>query len=143
MEILKDMPEFKPFEVIVAEEVIDSYLLNGTGSGYNILVATEDTEITGYVCYGQTPMTDGTWDLYWEAVALEKQGRGIGTTLIREVETEVKKAGGRLVIIETSSTPGYEKTRRFYLKNGYSKVAQIPDFYSPGDDKLIFQKLVK
>ncbi len=143
MEILKNTPEFKPFEVVIAEEVIDSYLSNSIHSDYFILIATDDSEVAGYVCYGPTPMTDGTWDLYWEAVALEKQGRGIGTTLIREAETKIKKTGGRLVVIETSSTPVYEKTRRFYLKNGYSKVAQIPDFYSPGDDKLIFQKLVK
>jgi ribosomal protein S18 acetylase RimI-like enzyme len=138
--ILRSTPEFKPFEVAVAEEVIDSYLKDPFGSGYNILVAEVDSIVTGYICYGPTPMTEGTWDIYWEAVARERQGQGIGSALMESTEKEIIRAEGRLAIIETSSTPAYEKTRRFYISHGYEIVASIPDFYAPGDDKLILQK---
>lgn len=142
MKILGNTPEFKPSEVIIAEEVIDSYLNNPAYSGYYIIVAEEGPEITGFACYGPTPMTDNTWDLYWEAVSREKQGNGIGSSLIEKAETEIMNTGGRMILIETSSTPAYEKTRRFYLGNGYSEVARITDFYSPGDDKIIFRKIL-
>lgn len=141
--ILRSTREFKPFEVDVAEELIDSYLQDPFGSGYHILVAEVDSTVTGYICYGPTPMTEGTWDLYWEAVAPEKQGQGIGSALMKSAEKEIVKAKGRLAIIETSSTPAYEKTRHFHLGHGYEIVACIPDFYAPGDDKLLLQKRLR
>ena len=140
MQILQDTPEFKPSEAVVAEEVIDSYLHNPESSGYYVLVAEVASSVVGYICYGPTPLTDGTWDLYWEAVAREKRGQGIGSTLMESAEREIMKAKGRLAIIETSSTTPYEATRRFHIGHGYEIVARIPDFYSPGDDKLILQK---
>ncbi len=140
MQILHNTPEFKPSEVVVAEERIDSYLRDPSGSGYSVLVALDGSAIAGYICYGPTPLTDGTWDLYWQAVARRKQGKGIGSALTKAAEKEIRKVKGRLAIIETSSTPAYEKTRRFHLGQGYEIIARIPDFYSPGDDKLILQK---
>lgn len=141
--ILRDTPEFKPFEVVVAEELIDSYLEYPSSSGYHILVAEVDSTVTGYICYGPTPLTEGTWDLYWMAVSREKQGQGIGSALMKSAEKEIVRAKGRLAIIETSSTPAYEKTRHFHLSQGYEIVARIPDFYAPGDDKLILQKRLR
>ncbi len=58
-------------------------------------------------------------------------------------EADIKKAQGRLAIIETSSTPQYEKTIRFHLGNGYKVIGRIPDFYTPGDDKLIMLKRLR
>lgn len=124
----------------MAEELIDSYLESPSDSGYYILVADVNSTVAGYICYGPTPLTEGTWDIYWVAVAPENQERGIGTALIESAEKEIRKANGRLVIIETSSIPAYEKTRRFHVGRGYQIVARIPDFYAPGDDKLILQK---
>jgi len=141
--ILHDTPEFKPFEVAVAEELIDSYLDDPSGSGYHVLVAEVDSTVEGYICYGPTPLTEGTWDIYWVAVSREKQGQGIGSALMRSAAEEILKAEGRLSIIETSSTPAYEKTRNFHLSHGYEIIARIPDFYAPGDDKLILQKRLR
>ena len=127
----------------VAKEVIDSYLKDSLRSGYHILVAEVNSTITGYICYGPTPLTEGTWDIYWEAVARERQDRGIGSALMESAEKEIVRAKGRLAIIETSSTPAYKKTRHFYLSHGYEVICRIPDFYAPGDDKLILQKRLR
>jgi len=129
--------------VAVAEELIDSYLEDPSSSGYHILVAEVDSTVTGYICYGPTPLTEGTWDIYWIAVAREKQGQGIGSALMKSAEKEIGRAKGRLAIIETSSTPAYEKTRNFHLSQGYEVICRIPDFYVPGDDKLILQKRLR
>jgi D-alanine-D-alanine ligase len=143
MSILYDTPEFKPFEVTVAEEVIDSYLKNPAGSGYNILVAENDTGVTGYICYGPTPCTMNTWDIYWQAVARQKRGYGIGSALTRIAEANIEQTGGRLIMIETSSALLYKNTRRFHINRGYEIIARIPDFYAPGDDKIILQKRIE
>ena len=140
IQILNATPEFNPTEVAVAEEVIDSYLDDPDRSGYYVLVAELDSTIVGYICFGPAPMTEGTWDLYWAAVAPDKQGEGIGSALFQTAEKNIRETAGRLAIIETSSMPMYEKTRCFHNHQGYEVIACIPDFYRPGDDKLILQK---
>jgi len=129
--------------VAVAEELIDTYLDDPVNSGYHILVAEVNSTVEGYICYGPTPLTEGTWDIYWVAVARKRQDQGIGSALMKSADKEIVKAKGRLSIIETSSTPAYEKTRNFHLSHGYEIVARIPDFYAPSDDKLILQKRLR
>ena len=143
LRILKDTPEFKPSEYKVAKEVIDDCLKEDDNSGYFILVARDNTEIVGYICYGPTPLTNGTWDISWEAVARNRRGEGIGSSLIKAAEKEIRKFKGKLLLIETSSTPAYGKTRSFYSRHGYEEIARVPDFYETGDDRLILQKRFK
>jgi GNAT superfamily N-acetyltransferase len=140
IDILKVLPEFKPEEVVVAEELIDACLEDPVQSGYYVLVAEMEDKVLGYICYGPTPLTRGTWDIYWMAVERDQQGRGIGAALMAAAETDIIRIGGRLAIIETSGQPLYEKTRRFHSHQGYELVCTIKDFYEPGDDKLILQK---
>lgn len=140
MQILEAAPEFKPSEVVVAEELIDCYLEDTSGLTYPTLVAEINSEVVGYICYGPTPLTEGTWDIYWIVVAREKQGNGIGSALLAFAESKIRAFKGRLAFIETSSKPEYEKTRHFYRSRGYEIICQIADFYAPDDDKLILRK---
>jgi ribosomal protein S18 acetylase RimI-like enzyme len=140
MQMLRNMPEFKPAEAVVAEEVLDSYLHDSIRSGYHVFVADTDSSVVGYICYGPTPLTEGTWDIYWLAVAPEQQSKGIGKSLLAFAEGNIKQASGTMAIIETSSRPEYEATGRFYRTQGYELACHIADFYAPGDDKLIFIK---
>ena len=109
-----------------------------SGSGYIILGALVDGLIAGYICYGPAPLLEGH-GTYWMAVAARLKGRGIGRTMLSLVENEIVGKAGRMVLIETSSKPNYEKTRGFYRLQGYLVVCQIPDFYAPDDDKVVFK----
>lgn len=140
MQILKETPEFTPAEVAVAEEVLDIYLNDTARSGYYVLVAEIDSRVVGYVCYGPTPLTESTWDLYWIATAPEEKNRGIGKALLALAEEEIKAEGGWLTLVETSSQPTYENTRKFYHSQGYRIVSRIADFYAPGDDRITLEK---
>ena len=140
MTILRALPEFTPDEVVIAEEVIDAYLQKSFSSGYHIFVAEADSSVIGYVCYGPTPLTVGTWDMYWLAVDMKRQGQGMGRALMAFAEAMVRQNRGRLIIIETSGKPEYEKTRCFHYSQGYAIVSRIADFYAPGDDKLFLEK---
>ena len=140
MHILKTTSEFKPVEVVVAGELIDSYLKQGKVSGYNLFVAEDNGAILGYICFGDTPLTEGTWDVYWIAVLKQQQGKGIGRALMSAAETEIQDNKGRLILIETSSTIEYEKTRQFYISIGYTVICRVRDFYTPGDDKIVLEK---
>ena len=138
--ILQDTPEFKPMEIAVAVEVIESYLRDPAGSGYRIIVADNNSQTVGYLAYGPAPLTEGTWDLYWAAISRGARGRGIGSALMSNAEGDIKREKGRLAVIETSSKPEYENTRRFHRKMGYDMACTVRDFYAPGDDKLIYLK---
>jgi ribosomal protein S18 acetylase RimI-like enzyme len=140
MDMLRVIREFTSEEVAVAEELIDAYLEDSSTSGYLVFVAEVNSVVTGYVCYGPTPLTKGTWDVYWVAVDPGGQRQGVGKALMAFAEGKIKERQGRLVIVETSGRPDYDKTRRFYMSLGYKVAARILDFYSPGDDKLILEK---
>ena len=100
-----------------------------------------DDTLVGCACYGPTPGTGGTFDLYWIAVAAAARGLGIGRRLLEDVEQMIADEGGRLLVIETSGAPSYEGTRAFYQNCGYELLASIRDFYAPGEDRLIFASL--
>ena len=85
-------------------------------------------------------MTTGTWDLYWIATDPAVQGQGAGRELLAHVEREVAAAGGRMLLIETSSRDDYGKTQHFYEKCGYTIEVRLRDYYTPGDDKLVYVK---
>ena len=138
--ISKNTAEFTPDEVELAGEVVDAYLANPGGSGYFALVAEIESEIAGYICYGPTPITDGTWDIYWIAVDRHIQGKGIGRRLMNAAEEQIRQARGRLILVETSSKPGYEKTNAFYQHIGYKESCRIKDFYMVGDDQIVYEK---
>lgn len=140
VEIARQTGVFKPIEITALEEVLEGYFEEPGGEGYHCHTFERNGEVLGFTCYGPNTMTDGTWDLYWIAVAKGTQARGIGTELLRFSEDDIRRHGGRLLIIETSSLPAYEPTRRFYLKHRYTQAATIPDYYADNDSLVIFHK---
>lgn len=130
---------FSEDELTIALELIDTALDVPDQHDYVINVY-DDGSVSGYYCVGPTPATLGTFDLYWIAVSPERHGRGIGSALIRHAEDLLRAQGGRLVMVETSSQPRYEATRRFYVHAGYAELARIAGYYRPGDDLVIYGK---
>src|SRR5437773_1702574 len=102
--------------------------------------AFDGDQLIGYACWGATPGTVATSDLYWIVVDRQRQGSGVGTQLLREVESRLTADGRRLVVVETSSRADYAATRRFYEARGYTRAATIPGYYAPGDDLVIYTK---
>jgi len=139
--IITDTGMFTAEEEAVARELIDIYLQQPGQRDYLITVIEDDAgRVVGYMTYGPAPLSVGTYDLYWMAVAPATQGRGYGKKLMRWLEGKAQQLQGRMILIETSSTPHYLPTRQFYLGMGYKEVARIPDYYKPGDDRIIFAK---
>jgi ribosomal protein S18 acetylase RimI-like enzyme len=139
MRLLRSTPEFEPEEVPIAEEVLDGSL-ERPGEDYQTLVAEKDGTLAGYICFGQTPLTQSVWDIYWMAVSQDCRGQGIGSTMLKKAEEHIKNHAGSLILIETSSKPSYLLTRRFYRKSGYKQVSRIKNYYAPGDHRITFEK---
>ena len=133
---------FKPVEVETLRGVLDDYHAANRELGHRAFAWEEDGRVLGYVYHAPEEMTDRTWHLWWIAVDSTVQGRGLGGKLLAFVEQDIREHDGRLLLVETSTTPHYEPTRRFYLKHGYALVATIPDFYADGDGMAVFAKRV-
>jgi len=136
-EISRAVGLFREDEILVALEVFD-----GAAAGspdYQALGAEHDGRLAGWICWGPTPCTLGTFDLYWMAVDPALHGAGIGTALLRAMERRL--AGlARLIVVETAGRAAYATTRGFYEARGYRAMSRIPDFYAPGDDQVVYVK---
>jgi len=140
-EIVKLVGNFNEQEIQVAIELIDDAISEYSSGDYIACVLEDEKgEVQGYGCYGLTPLTESTYDLYWMAVHPAMQGNGYGRAIIRFVEQDVRERGGRLLVLETSSQQSYDRTRGIYEKNGYELVGRVRDFYKKNDDKLIYVK---
>jgi ribosomal protein S18 acetylase RimI-like enzyme len=131
---------FKPHEIQALDEVLSDYHASNREGGHRSVTWEEDGQLFGFAYWAPAAMTDRTWYLYWIAVRKQRQAGGIGGELMKYVEDDIRKAGGRVLFIETSGLPHYQLTRRFYLKLGYEQAAVLPDYYSDGDDMVVFRK---
>jgi ribosomal protein S18 acetylase RimI-like enzyme len=136
-ELLVATGAFHTDEVDVALSLFDLSSREST-TDYEFIGAYDDAErLIGYACFGPTPSTDGTYDLYWLAVDPTAQKQGAGRALVREVQRVLGARGARLLVVETSSRPDYAGTRAFYLATGYAETARVKDFYAPADDRIM------
>lgn len=155
-EVVRATGVFSQDEVSIALELFDSALGHGRwavgpkpttqsaqpSADYEFLGAFDADRLIGFACFGATPATDRTYDLYWIAVHPDAQRSGAGATLMNEVERQLEARRARLLVIETSSRDDYAPTRRFYHKRGYEEAARLRDFYAPGDDRVVLTKRV-
>ena len=166
-EILRSTENFRDDEVEVALELFDESLASGdytfvgafelaSSSGLSTddsadgrwlmadgCVAPADgcrRSLQGFACFGPTPATDRTYDLYWIAVDRAAQGSGCGSRLLTEVERRLEALHARMLVVETSSRSDYTATRAFYLRRGYVEAARVREFYAPADDRIILTK---
>ena len=125
---------FRAEELDVALEVFDGAL---AGEGYFGALACQGDDVVGLAFWGEAPMTEGTYDLYWLASDPAAHGSGAAKVLLHHVVSDVRARGGRLLLVETESTPGYARARRFYEREGLAEIARVRDYYRAGADKII------
>ncbi len=141
--ILRKIPTFTKVEVDVAMELVNIAAGNAQQTDYNVFVYEHSGKVVGYHCTGKRPLTDAVYDLYWIVADPDSEIKGVGKSLLEHAENFVKGINGRWLLAETSSKESYLKTRNFYLRNNFTIVAQINDFYSVGDHLMVFGKYLK
>ncbi|HEY7327478.1 MAG TPA: GNAT family N-acetyltransferase [Gemmataceae bacterium] len=133
---------FKPHEIVALDEVLSDYHAGEHEQGHISVTYEDNGHILGYAYYAPAAMTDRTWYLYWIAVKRDIHAKGIGSKLLRYAEDDIRQRKGRVLFIETSSLPHYKLTRKFYLKHGYEITGVLRDYYSDGDDMVVFRKRI-
>ena len=145
LQIIKQTGMFSPAEVDVAMELIDVCLNQKEQKDYTIHVATDETDsIVGYVCYGPTPATIGTFDLYWIVVDVVCQNQGIGKQLLQFVESEVSRRVGRLIMIAQLLSKGFppaiiqiEDRYKYYMALGKADTGDFRNIVQMVCDSMI------
>lgn len=123
-------------------EMLDDMMrgyLDGSAPGDMWFVSGAPEIIAAAYCAPER-LTSGTWNLLMIAVDPASQGRGVGAALMRHVERILADRGERILLVETSGLPEFERVRRFYRGIGYGEEARIRDFYQHGEDKVVFRK---
>jgi ribosomal protein S18 acetylase RimI-like enzyme len=139
-QLVRSTNRFNEDEVAIARELLDDVLEKGERSDYEILIAEHDSVLVGYTCYGRIRGSEGRYEIYWIAVATERQGRGLGRLLLAETERLIRAEAGQRIYVETSSRAEYLPTQAFYEVQGYCRAAYLEGYYRDDDGLLVYVK---
>ena len=127
-ELIAGTDAYKPFEVDVAMELVDVAFSRKEQDDYHpYVLAEDDGTVAAYACFGKNAMT--TWDLrpaYWIATRTDRTGKGYGRAILSFVEEEVRRRGGYLLVIETSSKESYGSTRHSTTRSAAPSPRSCP-----------------
>ncbi len=133
--------------IIDAVQLFPSDLLDGmfcTGTNeleqHEFWLTFDDGTPTAIAYCSPEAMAEGTWNLLLIAVHTDRQGEGIGARLMSYVEEKLSAEGVRVLLVETSGTDDFIRTRAFYSRLDYNEEARIREYYGVGDDKIVFHK---
>jgi ribosomal protein S18 acetylase RimI-like enzyme len=136
--MLVDCRAFSDTEVQVALEMVD----DGLKGDYTLLAVEIEGKLSAYACLGPARTTASAWYLYWICVERSVQGSGVGRMLQAGLEEAVRKSGGDRLVVEASGRADNARVARFYRQAGFAQVGCIPDFYKPGDDCIVYCKIL-
>ncbi len=131
---------FAPEDATIVESMMAAYMAREHANGHACVIDTDGDEPVGVAYWQPAEATDRTWYLTMIGVRRERHRQGRGAALLRHVEEELRTGGQRLLLVETSSTPAFDRARAFYRSCGYGEEARVRDFYEPGDDMVLFRK---
>ncbi|PNH09156.1 hypothetical protein TSOC_004221 [Tetrabaena socialis] len=121
-------------------KVLADHWAGNINEGHEWRVYEEGGQLRGVVYWAPAQMSDGAWHVLMLAVRPDCQGQGLGSALMQHAEAALRASGQRLLLVEMSGLPSYERQRKFYAKIGYGREAVIRDFYASGEDKVVFRK---
>lgn len=104
------------------------------------LSAFAGSKLVGFAYVEPERMTDGTFNMLLIAVDPQRHGTGVGKALVSAFEDKLRDQGARVLIVETSSSAEFARTRAFYASQGFAEEARIRDFYTEGEHKILFWK---
>ena len=118
---------------------LDAALMSTEG----VACLVEDADgggLASVALYRPEQAADRVFDLTMIAVRPDLQGQGRGAALMRHVEQDLRDRGQRMMVVRTSGTARYDRTRAFYRSLGYAEHARVPDYWNDGDDLVLFTK---
>ena len=140
LDIIKDSGQFDEAGLVYVEQTLERHLIDGSNA---LWFTADDGEPIGVAYCAPEPVTSGTWNLLMLWIRKDREGHGHGAELISHVEQSLTGLSARLLIVETSGTPDFERARVFYSRCGFILEARIKDFFDASDDKLVYTKAIR
>lgn len=133
---------FGPDDAVIVETMMADYFAREHNSGHACAIDIDDIsgEPLAVAYWEPAKATDRTWYLTMIGVRSDRHRQGRGAALLQHVEHQLRADGQRLLLVETSSTPVFDRARSFYRSRGYDQEARVRDYYEPGDDMILFRK---
>ena len=103
----------------------------------------DDGQVDAVCYYTPEGLAEGVWNLLMIAVDPDRHGNGLGSQLMRFVERQLADEGNRILLVDTSGKQEFKRTRAFYDMLEYEREARIRDYWSDGDDKVTFRKVLR
>ncbi len=117
-------------------------MLDAAGKDQVWLTCRADGRAIGLAFAEPEAFTEGTWNMRALAVLPEFHRSGAGRALVQGLEERLRGHGQRLLIVDTSGSETLSVARAFYAAIGYEHEATISDFWSAGDHKVTFRKVL-
>lgn len=134
---------FTPEESGVVETMLEDYFAGREASGHSCVVDDVDGDLLAVVYYEPVTATDRTWELTMIGVRQDRHRQGRGAQLLQHVENDLRSRDQRLLVIETSALPAFDRARAFYIALDYDEEARVRDYFEAGDDMVLFRKALR
>ena len=131
---------FPPEEAGFVEGALGAFFADSSADGRTWVVDEVDGELVGAAYYEPLAAADRGWELLMIGVRRDHHRQGRGSALLRHVEQDLRGRGQRLLLVQTSATPAFDRARAFYLASGYDEEARVRDYFADGDDMVLFRK---
>jgi D-alanine-D-alanine ligase len=103
-------------------------------------VATEGRTIIGIASARLTDAANRVYHLELLATIPEFRRKGVGGALLRAIEKRIASSGGRVLIADVASSPGFASIRQFLAANRYLASGDVPEYYVDGGSRFAFSK---
>ena len=127
-------------EAGIVDDLLRDHLAGTDHDDHRCFVSERNGRLVGVAFAQVREAADRLWDLTMIGVRPEVQGTGDGTALIAAIEQDLTSSSARLLVVETSATPQYDGARAFYAARGYDEEARIRDYWTDGDDLVVYRK---
>lgn len=101
-------------------------------------IAEQDGQPVGILAGVPLDATNGVWAI--ERIMTSERRKGIGHVLMEALEKGIFMKGGRLIIADVTSSPGFAAVRSFLTAVGFVPIGDCPEYYRDGYSQIRFGK---
>jgi ribosomal protein S18 acetylase RimI-like enzyme len=125
------------------KELVEKAAIDSVGKkNHQYWFVEDDGKIIAAIGVRENKYGSGGYEMDSDYVAVHKEYRkqGLASILLKTLEDYVKKKGGRYIHVLSCDIDSYAAARAFYVKNGYRKVGEIPNYYVEGEGRVDYFK---
>jgi len=100
----------------------------------------EQGKVISAIVFVENEHRSGGYRLEYFGVHREFRHRKLGWQLIRAMMQFCQSQDGRYVETFTCDLPEYVSARKMFERNGFEFMCHLPDYYYPGEGKLLYVK---